>query len=98
MVINTNINGTGGTPLAKSNGRPVPNSKAANPSANPSGAVTLDSQINRIFASVDSEIQDSDAAHESAQTARTGMLGQPATAMLAQANLSPDVVLNLLQE
>jgi Bacterial flagellin C-terminal helical region len=98
MVINTNLNGTGGTPLAKPNGRPVSNSKTANPLANPAGAVTLDSQINRIFASAGSEIEDSDAAHESTQAARTGILGQPGTAMLAQANLSPEMVLKLLQE
>jgi Bacterial flagellin C-terminal helical region len=98
MVINTNLNGTTGTPLAKPNGRPVSNSKNTNPSANPAGAVTLDSQINRIFASAGSEIQDGDAAHESAQTARSGILGQPGTAMMAQANLSPEMVLKLLQE
>lgn len=98
MVINTNINGTGGTPLAKPNGRPVSNSKTSNLSGNPSATVTLDSQINRIFASAGSEIQDGDGAHESTQLARSGVLGQPATAMLAQANLSSDMVLKLLQE
>jgi len=100
MVINTNMTGTGGTPLAKSNDRTGSNSQTLSPSDNPSGvagAATLDSQVARIFANAGSDIEDSDAALESTQLARAGILQQPATAMLAQANLSPETVLNLLQ-
>jgi flagellin-like hook-associated protein FlgL len=100
MVINTNMTGTGGTPLAKSNARLGSNSKAISPSDNPSGvagASTLDSQASRILANAGSDIQDSNAARESTQLARAGILRQSATAMLAQANLSPETVFNLLQ-
>jgi flagellin-like hook-associated protein FlgL len=100
MVINTNMTGTGETPLAKSTGRPGSNAKAISPSDNSSGtagAATLDSQASRIFASAGSDIKGSDAACESTQLAIAGILRQPATAMLAQANLSPETVLNLLQ-
>ncbi|HUD49603.1 MAG TPA: flagellin [Candidatus Baltobacteraceae bacterium] len=101
MVINTNMSGTAGTPLVKSNARPDSNSKTGSPSDSSSGqtgAATLDSQINRAFLDVGSTIQSGDAAVQSTQLARANMLNQPGTAMLAQANLSPETVLNLLQE
>jgi len=99
MVINSNMAGAGGTPLAKSAGRP--GSKTISPSDNPAGASsvsTLNSQADRLLASAPSSIEDADAARESLQFARTNILRQPAMAMLAQANLSPETALKLLQE
>ncbi len=101
MVINTNLAGTGGTPLAKPANRPGSSSKIMNPSENSSamvGAMTLNSQTDRLLASSGADIEDANAARESAQFTRTNILHQPATAMLAQANLSPETVFNLLQE
>ena len=97
MVINTNMTGTVGTPLAKSTPRPDSDSKTIGTSAKPPGAAPLDSQVTQMFANAGSDIEDSSAAGKSAQVARANILGQPATAMLAQANLSPETVYNLLQ-
>jgi flagellin len=44
-----------------------------------------------------SRIQDTDYAQASAELARTQIIAQAATAMLAQANQQPQVVLSLLQ-
>jgi flagellin-like hook-associated protein FlgL len=57
----------------------------------------LDSEISGIFSSAGSDIDDGEAAGRSIQLAGASMMGQPATAMLAQANLSPETVFNLLQ-
>jgi hypothetical protein len=100
MVINTNLTGTGGTPLANSTERPAPKSKTATPSSNTPGAVTqaaLNSEASQIFAGDGTDIEDSDGFGKSMQLVRNGILNNPATAMLAQGNLSPDSVLNLLQ-
>jgi hypothetical protein len=97
MVINTNMTGTSGTPLAKAGVRTDSDSKNTSPSAKPSSPATLDSEISGIFAGAGSDIDDGEAAGRSIQLARASMLGQPATAMLAQANLSPETVFNLLQ-
>jgi flagellin len=50
------------------------------------------------FTEVDSPLQDVDAANASTELARMSILGQPAAAMLAQANLTPQSALQLLQE
>jgi hypothetical protein len=101
MVINTNMTGTGGTPPSKTVDRPGSKSATSGPSNTSSGVAgvnNLDSQVSRIFADSASDIDGSASARASAQIARTNILHQPATAMLAQANLSPDSVLNLLGE
>ena len=99
MIINTNIAGTGETPLAKSINRP--GSKLSRPLDNPSemaGVTTLNSQADRLAASAGPDIEDAGAACENAQLVRTGILNQSAAALKAQANLSPETVLSLLQE
>jgi flagellin-like hook-associated protein FlgL len=57
----------------------------------------LDSQVDLTLANMGSDIEETGAAGESTQAARANILNQPATAMLAQANLSPETVFNLLQ-
>lgn len=87
--------------MAKSNGRTGSQSKTTSSSDSSSGAndlATLNSAVNRAFAAAGSEIQDTAAARESAQLARSGILHQSVTSMQAQANLSPETVLSLLQE
>ena len=101
MVIHTNMTGIGGMPSAKSNDRSGANSKTTGPSDNSPGAAgpaSLDSQIIRTVANVGSDIEDGNDARESAQFARGNILNRPAAVMLAQANLSPETVFNLLQE
>jgi len=100
MVINTHMTGAGGTPLANSTDQTGSKSKTARPAGNPSsvaGAAVLDSQVSRIFASGGSEIMGSEAAGMCVQQAKAGIHNNPAAAMLAQANLSPEMVMNLLQ-
>lgn len=96
MVINTNVTGAGGTPLAKPAGRP--GSKTVSPSDISLSATALNSQADRLLAGAPSDIEDGEAARASLQFARTNILRQPGVAMLAQANLSPETALKLLQE
>jgi flagellin-like hook-associated protein FlgL len=101
MVINTNMTGIGGIPSAKSNDRSGVNSKTTSPSDNSPGAAgpaTLDSQVIRTVANVGLDIEDSNSARASNQIARANILNRSAAVMLAQANLSPETVFNLLQE
>jgi flagellin-like hook-associated protein FlgL len=101
MVINTNLIGNSGSPLVKSTDRSAASSKTTSPSNNPSApdnTTTLNSQVAQIFANAGSDIGNSGAASDISQLAAGSMLRQPGIAMLAQANLSPETVLNLLQE
>jgi flagellin len=50
------------------------------------------------FTAVNSQIQDVNVAEESTEYARQSILGQPAMAMLAQANSMPQSALRLLQQ
>ena len=98
MVINTNMTGASGTPLAKTNTQQTSDSKSVGASAKPSTPAAMASDIDRIFANGGSPIEVSDTAGKSAfQLASASMLSRPATALLAQGNLSPETVYNLLQ-
>jgi hypothetical protein len=98
MVINTNLLGAGATQLANAAERPGSKAKAIG-SPQPAGAPSaLSSQVTGSFTGPASEIVDAAAAGKGVQTARAGIFGQPGIAMLAQANLSPEMVLSLLQD
>jgi hypothetical protein len=56
------------------------------------------SEVSGAFTEGGSEIADTVAAGKGIGAARAGIFGQPGTAMLAQANLSADMVLSLLQD
>lgn len=101
MFINTSITGTGGTQAAKHHGRHGSHTKSINSLDKPpatADATGLNSPASQLRASNGPELQDSDAASAVVQIAKTNILNQSATAMLAQANLSPETALKLLQE
>lgn len=101
MVINTNITGTGNSPLAKPNPLVGTAAKQSLPAANTPAQEALtafDSQASQSPVDAVSEISDGSDVTSSLQSAITNILQQPVQTMLAQANLSPETVLRLLQE
>jgi hypothetical protein len=103
MVINSNIAGTANSPLTKPNTPAASNAKAALPSGNAVAQESLSafySQGNQTPVSDVSDIPDAgnDALAGSAHSLIGNILQQPGQAMLAQANLSPETVLRLLQD
>lgn len=102
MVINTNITGTNNSPLAKPNSA-ASNAKAASTSTDTFAQDTLASfysQAGQTPVSAVSDIPDADsnALSSNVHSLMSNILQQPGQAMLAQANLSPETVLRLLQD
>lgn len=80
---------------------PVRNGKhasraGANETSSVSNEDSLEASDNNL--TVDSPIQDVDAANAIAEQMRQSILGQPGAALLAQAQLAPQQALRLLQE
>ncbi len=101
MFISSNITGTSGSPLDKSSGRAGTNLKTLNPPdsfSEPDTFSPLNSRADRASAGSALELPDADSAGASVQSVTAGISREPATAMLAQANLTPESVLKLLQE
>jgi flagellin-like hook-associated protein FlgL len=99
MVIN-NISGAANNALASPVDRPNSRTRSNNSPAQSSvpGWNTLAAQVDGTLGEGGLDIADGNAASQSSKLARSGFLAQPATAMLAQANFSPDMVMSLLQE
>ncbi|HEY3856123.1 MAG TPA: hypothetical protein VGO67_17165 [Verrucomicrobiae bacterium] len=101
MVINTNISGASNngmaSPVDRSNSRTRSNNSPSQSSV--PGWNTLSAQVDGTLGHGDLDAIDTDgeSATQSANLARSGFLSQPAMAMFAQANFSPDMVLSLLQ-
>jgi flagellin-like hook-associated protein FlgL len=100
MVINANISGAANNGLAsavdRSNSRTRSNNSPGQSSV--PGWNTLSAQVDDTLGQGGLDIADSDGASQSSKLARSGFLSQPATAMFAQANFSPDMVMSLLHE
>lgn len=97
MVINSNITGTTGSPLEKSTGRAVSNSKTTNP-AQSSVAPILQSLASNSAANALPGLDDGDSPDFNIQSAKAMIFSQPAVALSAQANLTPETVFRLLQD
>jgi flagellin-like hook-associated protein FlgL len=100
MVINTNMTGAASPAMTGAVDRPA--SKVKSNNSTPQSSVpswnTLSAQVNDTVSQGGLDFSDVNAASQSAKVARSAFLGQPATAMLAQANFSPEMVMSLLKE
>jgi hypothetical protein len=99
MVINTNISGAANNTITDTVGRSNSKVKSNGPAQNSGvpGWNTLAAQLSGTLGQERVDDTDSTAATQSASFVRSGFLSQPATAMFAQANFSPDMVMSLLQ-
>ena len=101
MLINTNISGASSNGLANAVDRSNSRTRSHNSPSQSSvpGWNTLSAQVDGTLGQggLDATDTDSDGASQSASFVRSGFLSQPATAMFAQANFSPDMVMSLLQ-
>jgi hypothetical protein len=99
MVINTNISGAANNTITDAVNRPNSRAKSNSPSGNSGvpGWNTLAAQVNETLSQEGVDDTDGAAATQTAGFVRSGFLSQPATAMFAQANFSPDMVMSLLQ-
>ena len=99
MVINSNLTGTGGSPLEKSTGHAGP--KTTTPALNPakiSAAPGLKSLASVSAVNGAPGLDNGDVSDFDMQSAKAQIFSQPANALLSQANLSPETVFRLLQD
>lgn len=96
MIINSNTAAYGplsATPVRQGKHAARAGTKETSPVGNQDSLEASDNNL-----TVDSPIQDVDAANAIAEQMRQSILGQPAAAMLAQAQLVPQQALRLLQQ
>jgi hypothetical protein len=106
MIITPKISNNPVAAEAQNNSQPArrsSESQTSTPAAGPSGLNALDIQPDLPVAvapealDLDSDVPDAHAADHLMNSVRAGLLAQPGAAMLAQANLPPQSVYDLLQ-